>query len=365
MTGLLSRLLRTRPADPTRDGEITAQLYDGHETLEVVGESFHQDALWKIVGGRRAEPIRFDTHAVLVPEPDNPYDHNAVQVWIGGSPVGHLSRSDAMAYLPGLQLLMSTGTSHLVALHGQIVGGGQRGDGLGFLGVFLDHDPADFGLARHHVSLGHLRTGLSSALETDQADDSYDLSWYRTLSAQDGLAVRELQALLRDECSPIARHYMMSELEHRLYRARLSSPAALDEFDSACRQHDDEMENIRPALIEKFGAVPMIGMYRQAAIRCQKAKLWETARGWAERGIAVYGENAVRSEVVDDLRKRAAYAAAKIEAASNAKPRRTHVEAVTTDPVFETLTCAACGATFRRLRTRGRKPRTCPSCRAS
>ncbi len=353
-------------ADPSPRREIVVRLYDGHDTLEVVGESFYQDALWGIVGGLRTESIRFDVQAVLVPEPDNPHDHNAIEVRIGGALVGYLSRHDAATYLPGLLRLMEADTSHLVALHGQIVGGGQRSDGLGFLGVFLDHDPADFGLARHHTSRGHLRTGLSDAFEADHADESYDLSWGRALSDDDPVAIRQLRTLLEGEEAPIARHYMLCELEHRLYRCRSTSPSALDEFDSTCIQHDSEMVTIRPALVEKFDAVPVIEMYRQAAIRCQKAKLWEVARDWASRGIAMYGEDAARPEVVEDLRRRVEYATSKIDA-SRAKPRRSKVETITIQVdgvVFEALTCVKCGVNFQRARTRGRKPKECPSCRA-
>jgi hypothetical protein len=367
MAGLLSRLIgRQTAADSPPSRGIVAKLYDGHDTLEVVGESLYQDALWEIVGGLRAEPVRFDTHAVLVPEPDNPYDQNAIQVQINGALVGHLSRHDAATYLPGLERLMETGPSHLVALHGQIVGGGQRPDGLGFLGVFLDHDPADFWLAQHHTSRGHLRTGLSELIEADRDDDSYDLSWSQALSDEDPVAIGQLRVLVRNEDAPISRHYMLCELEHRLYRSRLTSPSALDEFDSTCRQHDREMERIRPALVEKFGAVPVIEMYRQAAIRCQKAKRWETAQDWASRGIAIYGEDAARPEVVEDLRKRVQYAIAKIESASGRRPPRPSVQTVTTDVdgvVLETLTCTRCGTSFQRVRTRGRKPKECPSCR--
>jgi hypothetical protein len=35
-----------------RDG-MEVQLYEGQETLEVVGEASYQDNLWRIVGGRR------------------------------------------------------------------------------------------------------------------------------------------------------------------------------------------------------------------------------------------------------------------------------------------------------------------------
>ena len=66
MARFLSRLLR-RPiaADQLPSRTVTARVYDGYDTLEVVGESHYQDALWRIVGGLRGDPIRFDTQAVL------------------------------------------------------------------------------------------------------------------------------------------------------------------------------------------------------------------------------------------------------------------------------------------------------------
>jgi hypothetical protein len=261
---------------------------------------------------------------------------------------------------------MQTSTNGLVALHAVIVGGGPRPDGIGYLGVFLDHDPADFGLAPHHISTGHVRTGLSEAIATDLEDDSYDLSWCRDLSEDDVIAAQQLRSLLKSERELISRHYVFCELEHRLYRCRALLPSALDEFDTICTQHHVEMETIRPALLQKFGAVPVLEMYRQAVIRAQKAKLWETAREWAERGVAVYGDSPARPEVVEDLRKRIAYAAAKIEAAQRPRPqrpRRATVETAHQAPEVETLVCASCGATFERMRTRGRKPKTCPACR--
>jgi hypothetical protein len=43
--------------------------------------------------------------------------------------------------------------------------------------VFLDHDPADFGLPLHQVvHVGELRTGLAEAISTDLDDDICDLS---------------------------------------------------------------------------------------------------------------------------------------------------------------------------------------------
>jgi hypothetical protein len=84
--GLLSRLHRS-PAAPsgpprfdlpraldTRSQQVS--IYGGHETLEVVGESHYQRALWQIVGDEFAprDPVRHEVVALPVPEPDNPYD---------------------------------------------------------------------------------------------------------------------------------------------------------------------------------------------------------------------------------------------------------------------------------------------------
>lgn len=65
----------------------------------VVGESFYQKAL-------RATSLRCTTSAdgrpsftaVLVAEPNNPYDSNAIAVYSPAGKVGHLSREDALLY---------------------------------------------------------------------------------------------------------------------------------------------------------------------------------------------------------------------------------------------------------------------------
>ena len=86
-----------------REG-MEVQLYDGRKDLEVVGEASYQDNLWRVVGGHGAsnDRVRVEVHAVLVAETDNPYDANAVSVWIQGLRVGYLSREDARRYRPGL-----------------------------------------------------------------------------------------------------------------------------------------------------------------------------------------------------------------------------------------------------------------------
>lgn len=286
---------------------MRAQLLEGEGTLEVVGESHYQDALWRIVEGRRGDRIRHEVVAVLAPEDDNPYDSNAISIWVNGLKVGHLSRATAEKYRPGL-LALQARYGMPIALRGLIAGGGMRADGPGRLGIFLSHDPADFGLkgtVRTGPSKQGMRTGLSDALATDVGDDSYDLGWLARLP-EDGLAaIAKLRALLAEETDPIDRHYMFCELERRLYRSRDIFASALSEYDEACRAHDADMERIRAAMIGKWGSIPVLETYRQMTIRQQKAKNLEEALWWAERGLAVYGMEAARPETVEDLRKRA------------------------------------------------------------
>jgi hypothetical protein len=62
--------------------------------IEIVGESFHADYIRAL---RRRYRDR-DFEIVLVPEPENPYDPNAVAIYVDGGPVGHLSRQMARAW---------------------------------------------------------------------------------------------------------------------------------------------------------------------------------------------------------------------------------------------------------------------------
>jgi hypothetical protein len=282
-------------------------LLGGREDLEVVGESHYQDALWQVAGAWTPERVRIPVHAMLIPELDNPYDANAVSVWIANSKVGHLSRADAATYRPGL-VALEAHHGRPIALSGVVVGGGMRSDGPGMLGVWLSHDPEDFGVTPvvpvEPAVQRAIRTGLSEAFATDAEDDSYDLSWYDDIPADHLPAIKTLRLLLRDDPDPIDRHFMFCELERRLYRSRDAFDSALDQYDEACRRHDAEMDVIRAALFEKFAVVPLLETYTQMAIRQQKAKNWENALWWARRGLALYGSDAARPEAVADLWRR-------------------------------------------------------------
>jgi HIRAN domain len=143
--GLLDRLRHGRSSTSAEQlteapsaTAVTARLFGGDDDLEVVGEASYQSALWSICGGVQGDQIRHPIVALLVPEPQNPYDPNAIAIQIDGHVVGYLSRDVAQQYGPGLQSLMARSDGY-VALRGVIVGGGYYPDGPGRLGVWLDH----------------------------------------------------------------------------------------------------------------------------------------------------------------------------------------------------------------------------------
>jgi len=391
--GLLDRLRGRRASSvPARleTTSVSVSLLGGQDDLEVVGELAYQDVLWRLSGGTVGDRIRRHIVAVLVPEPTNPYDANAIAVQIDGQVVGYLSRATAQEYLPGLQRLMSARGGY-VALGGVIVGGGYYDDGPGRLGVWLEHDPADFGMRSASSSrpapLGYsgvdgvMQTGFTEAWLTDAEDDSYDLSWFNDLPEADRPAITKLRELLAADPDPIDRHFQFAELEARLYRSRDLYESALAEYDEACTRHDAEMEGICAAFMAKWGKIPLLDTYRQMVIRQQKQKDWQACKWWAERGLTLYGQRAAREEAVEDLIKRRNRALAKLEAAARPESRvrleRPHTAVVSATPSgdmpgaagsgteLEVLVCQECNCRFERMRVRGRKPALCPTCRTA
>ena len=180
--GFLRRLLRggEQPPDQRsasspeqrpswmRDG-MEVELCEGREDLEVVGEASYQDNLWRVVGGRSSseDRVRVDVYAVLVVETDNPYDANAVSVWVQGLKVGYLSRDDARRYRPGLLALeKSMASRSLLPAPSWGVGCGRMGQaGSGCFSITTRRTSA-FAPSRHRsttrvkdVEWPHGRTG--------------------------------------------------------------------------------------------------------------------------------------------------------------------------------------------------------------
>lgn len=80
-----------------RSREFTTFEGDGSYELEVVGESNYQEALNRLAGGKTEDGHEIECIAMLIPEPDNRHDPNAVMVQIEGKLVGYLSRDVAQA----------------------------------------------------------------------------------------------------------------------------------------------------------------------------------------------------------------------------------------------------------------------------
>ena len=128
-----------RSQEPS-DGDDTADYSspdepDGRARLSadgitfVAGTSYRQRALRELMGGRVATDGDYDdavpVEAVLVPEPGNPYDVNAVRVDVDGVKVGYLSGGNAERQRPVLDRLWSQ-RGALGVCPGRIIGGGDR-----------------------------------------------------------------------------------------------------------------------------------------------------------------------------------------------------------------------------------------------
>jgi hypothetical protein len=126
-------------------GRVAQPIILGGDTqLGVVGESFYQDNLLRIVGGRSPGGANFPVVAVLEAEATNRFDSNAVAVKVDGLRVGSLPRKAAATYQKHV-IRLTAHHARPVALRGVIGGGWARGrGGMSSFGISLYHDPADF-----------------------------------------------------------------------------------------------------------------------------------------------------------------------------------------------------------------------------
>jgi hypothetical protein len=129
---------RRTPTDGSHKPETTRRWrlvrLDNEGCVDVVGESNYQPALEAITGREDWVEVRHECTAVLVLEPSNPYDPNAVRVEIKGRLVGYLSRADAVSYGPYLRELAKD--RRLPCCQALISGRGQ-GSQTRNMGVFL------------------------------------------------------------------------------------------------------------------------------------------------------------------------------------------------------------------------------------
>lgn len=105
-----------------RTTKLEAVMLEGDELVAAVGEASYQDTLGRVCGSTRWEAVAFECIVALVPEPDNPYDSNAVQVYADGEHVGYLSRGDAIDYGPAVRECAAAGK--VIACSARIAGRG-------------------------------------------------------------------------------------------------------------------------------------------------------------------------------------------------------------------------------------------------
>jgi hypothetical protein len=269
---------------------VNVTVLEGRHQLAIVGESHYQNAIWQEAAATRGTEVRKDSIAILVPEPENEFDRNAIAVLLPTGKAGYLSRDDAQNYLPGLRTLMATHKSP-IALRCIIVGGGYADGYAKSLGVWLSHDPTDFGLKAEPppVRTGQAHSGVPT--------------WRDGLPEDSIKRIAYLRKVLTVETAPIDRHFTYLTLEETLYKCRTIFPSALEEYESVALAHDDEMSTIAPALIIEFQGMPTLPVYKQMTILKTKAKDYNEALRWARRGLELYSNRCI-TDGADDLRKR-------------------------------------------------------------
>jgi hypothetical protein len=113
----------TESAPPAAD-EVHDVLAPGGDIVELVGTAPYQDALQAIAGDKPESAPELEKWAHLVPEPDNPWDRNAVAVYIDARKTGYLPRESSAAYAALLMQLW--GTSRARAVCRAVVTGGSH-----------------------------------------------------------------------------------------------------------------------------------------------------------------------------------------------------------------------------------------------
>lgn len=110
---------------------------DGSFDFDIVGESRYQANLARIAGPKTEDGHDHDCMALLVPEPENPHDANAIRVDINGLTVGYISRDLAKGMA---RIFRKSTVVGAISADAKIVGGWYRprNGSEGSYGVKLD-----------------------------------------------------------------------------------------------------------------------------------------------------------------------------------------------------------------------------------
>jgi HIRAN domain-containing protein len=104
-------------------------------SFEIVGEANYQENLKKIAGPKTEYSKKHKCVAVLMPEPNNPHDPNAVRVDISRKTVGYVARTEAKKIQ---EIILSIAPVAGIQCQAKIVGGWKDKDSEGHFGVKLN-----------------------------------------------------------------------------------------------------------------------------------------------------------------------------------------------------------------------------------
>lgn len=113
----------------------------GLAEIEVVGESFHQPELEQLAVSISGQPrndrsAHVRVTAELIPNALNPKDRQAVEVWVEGQQIGHLTRERAPRYHAWMTA-QGYERGALTGIEAEIMGGWKRPGDEGSYGVLL------------------------------------------------------------------------------------------------------------------------------------------------------------------------------------------------------------------------------------
>lgn len=95
--------------------------------LNLVREGYYQEALVRLCGRVRAQGYLIPVESVLVREPQNPHDRNAIRVEVRGAMVGHIRREVAAVLGPALDRMRLPSMTVCAVIRG----GGPEWENLG------------------------------------------------------------------------------------------------------------------------------------------------------------------------------------------------------------------------------------------
>lgn len=112
----------------------------GDFEFDVVGEANYQDSIKSIVGDHGDDTPSEIFKALIIPENDNKYDHQAVRIDVNSKTVGYLSREDARSFRR--RLSSKKISIKITSCNAGFTGGYIKSDGIrASYGVRLDIKP--------------------------------------------------------------------------------------------------------------------------------------------------------------------------------------------------------------------------------